>query len=143
MIQLDHANLLSVAQYDDRQLELLHDLLVGRDLRRSVWLNAGVETASEELLKEVGAGGKSPRGEAQSWGDFCARQLRRLCRAGFFPMASLMIGLPGEREEHVRETLAWVQSLSDERLAVFPVLYAPLDGTPPPDPRKLRPCTGR
>ena len=45
-------------------------------------------------------------------------------------MASLMIGLPGEREEHVRETLAWVQLLSNERLAVFPVLYAPLDGAP-------------
>ena len=72
LIQLDHANLLSVAQYDDRQLELLHDLLVGRDLRRSVWLNAGVETASEELLKHVGGGGKLPRGEAASWGDFCA-----------------------------------------------------------------------
>jgi radical SAM superfamily enzyme YgiQ (UPF0313 family) len=139
LIQIDHANLISVAQYDDRQLTTLHDLLVGHDLRRSVWLNAGVETASEELLKESGAGGKSPRGEAERWGDFCARQLRRLCRAGFFPMASLMIGLPGERDEHVRETLAWVQSLGKERMAVFPVLYAPVDGGPPPDPRKLRP----
>ncbi len=143
LIQLDHANLLSVAQYDDRQLETIHHLLVGSDPRRSVWLNAGVETASGELLKEVGAGGKSPRGEAEGWGDFCARQLRRLCRAGFFPMASLMIGLPGERDEHLRETLAWVQSLSHERMAVFPVLYAPVDGGPPPDPRKLRPRTGR
>jgi len=119
---------------------LLHGLLVGRDLRRSVWLNAGVETASGELLKQVGAGAKLPRGETECWGDFCARQLRRLCRAGFFPMASLMIGLPGEREEHVRETLAWVQSLGDERMAVFPVLYAPLDGAPPPDPRRLLPA---
>jgi radical SAM superfamily enzyme YgiQ (UPF0313 family) len=140
LIQLDHANLLSVAQYDDRQLELLHGLLVSRDLRRSVWLNAGVETASGELLKQVSAGAKLPRGETERWGDFCARQLRRLCRAGFFPMASLMIGLPGEREEHVRETLAWVQSLGDERMAVFPVLYAPLDGAPPPDPRRLLPA---
>jgi radical SAM superfamily enzyme YgiQ (UPF0313 family) len=138
LIQLDHANLLSVAQYDDRQLETIHHLLVGDDHRRSVWLNAGVETASEELLNEVGAGGKSPRGQTQRWGAFCAQQLRRLCRAGFFPMASLMIGLPGERDEHVRETLAWVQSLSNERMAVFPVLYAPVDGASPPDPRKLR-----
>ncbi len=137
LIQLDHANLLSVAQYDDRQLAAFHDLLVGPDRRRVVWLNAGVETASGELLKQIGAGGKSPRGEVEAWGDFCARELRRLCRAGFFAMASLMIGLPGEREEHLRETLDWVQSLGDERMAVFPVLYAPLDGGPPPDPRRL------
>ena len=54
-------------------------------------------------------------------------------------MASLMIGLPGETDEHLRETLAWVESLGNERLAIFPVLFAPVDGTPPLDPRTLRP----
>ena len=54
-------------------------------------------------------------------------------------MASLLIGLPGERDEHVQQTLDWVESLSDQRLAVFPLLYAPLDGQSPPDPRGLRP----
>lgn len=139
LIQLDHANLLSVAQYDDPQLKVLHDLLVGPNTERSVWLNAGVETASGELLREIGGGGKMPRGQSERWGEFCARQLRRLCRAGFFPMASLMIGLPGERDEHVQKTLAWVESLGNERMAVFPLLYAPVDGSPALDPRKLRP----
>ena len=141
LIQIDHANLVSVAQYDDRQLATLHDLLVGGELRegagrpRYLWVNVGVETASEELLRGLGAAGKMRHGESEPWGDFCARQLRRLCRAKFFPMASLMIGLPGERNEHLQETLAWVESLGEERMAVFPLLYAPVDGTEPLDPR--------
>jgi radical SAM superfamily enzyme YgiQ (UPF0313 family) len=139
LIQVDHANVASVAQYDDRQLEALHDLLVGKDRGRYVWVNVGVETVSEELLRNAGAAGKRGREVSQPWGDFCARHLRRLCRAKFFPMASLMIGLPGERDEHVQETLAWVESLSDERMAVFPLLYAPVDGQDPLDPRSLRP----
>jgi len=64
-----------------------------------------------------------------AWGDLCAEQLRRLCRAGFFPLVSLIIGLPGETEADVRRTLEWVAAISKERLAVFPVLYAPIDGS--------------
>jgi radical SAM superfamily enzyme YgiQ (UPF0313 family) len=104
-----------------------------------VWVNVGVETVSEELLKEIGAGAKIGRRGDERWGDFCGGQLRRLCRAKFFPMASLVIGLPGETDEQLRETLAWVQSLGGQRLAIFPVLFAPVDGAPPPDPRGLRP----
>lgn len=140
LVQIDHANVASVALYDDRQLEVVHDLLVGDDHRRYVWLNVGVETASEELLKSAGAGGKLRHDASGSWGGFCAQHLRRLCRAKFFPMASLVIGLPGERDEHLWETLAWVESLNDERMAVFPVLYAPIDGAPPLNPRALRPA---
>jgi radical SAM superfamily enzyme YgiQ (UPF0313 family) len=139
LIQIDHANVSSVAQYDDRQLETIHNLLVGDDRGRYVWVNLGIESVSEDLLRTVGAGPKIGRRGDERWGDLCAGQLRRLCRAKFFPMASLMIGLPGETDEHLRETLAWVESLVGERLAVFPVVYAPVDGGPPPDPRELRP----
>jgi radical SAM superfamily enzyme YgiQ (UPF0313 family) len=139
LIQIDHANVASVAQYDERQLDTIHDLLVGSDRGRYVWVNVGVETAAEELLRGAGAAGKMGRRDSEPWGALCARHLRRLCRAKFFPMASLVIGLPGETDEHLRETLAWVESLRDERMAIFPVLFAPVAGEPPLDPRGLRP----
>jgi len=138
LIQIDHANMASVAQYDDARLKTIHDLLAGQNPQRYLWVNLGVETVSGELLKQIGAGAKCKCSESEPWGDFCARHLRRLCKAGFFPMVSLMVGLPGERDEQLQETLAWVESLGDQRLAVFPVLYAPVDGTAPPDPRRLR-----
>lgn len=138
LVQIDHANVTSVEQYDDGQLAEIHDLLVGDDHGRYVWVNVGVETAAGELLRSVGGGPKLGYG-GRNWGELCAAQLRRLCRAKFFPMASLMIGLPGETDEHLRETLDWVRSLGGERLAVFPVLHAPIDGSAPLDPRRLRP----
>lgn len=65
LIQIDHASMASVAQYEDSQLQAIHDLLVGQN--------------------------------------------------------------------------AQVESLADQRLAIFPVLYAPVDGSPPLDPSRLRP----
>jgi radical SAM superfamily enzyme YgiQ (UPF0313 family) len=139
IMQIDHASVAGVAQFDDEQLRAIHDLLTGPGTNRCVWVNLGVETAADDLLRQIGAAVKGARDITEPWGDCCARHLRRLCQAGFFPMASLVIGLPGERDEHLQTTLSWVKSLSDQRLAVFPVLYAPVDGSPPLDRRSLRP----
>jgi radical SAM superfamily enzyme YgiQ (UPF0313 family) len=138
LIQIDHANAVTIAQFDDAQLRAIHDLLAGPDARRAIWVNVGIETASAELLRAIGGGCKMNR-DAEPWDKFSARQLRRLCQSGFFPLASMMIGLPGERDEHLRATLDWVRSLQNERMAIFPVLHAPIDGGLPPDPRQLRP----
>ena len=89
-----------------------------------------VETAAGELLKANGGAAKMGRYPAADWGALCAEQLRRLCRAGFFPLVSLVVGLPGEQDADVRATLDWVRSLHDERLAIFPVFHAPIDGHP-------------
>jgi len=127
-VQTDHANVISVAAWSDEQLRELRLLMVGESGARYPWMNLGVESASGELLAQSGSaklGGVDPR----EWGDFAAEQLRRLIRAGFMPMASLMMRLPGETEAHVRRTLDWVESLSGEPVMIFPMLYAPIDGS--------------
>ena len=48
-----------------------------------------------------------------------------------------MLGLPGESRDDVAASLKWVRSLSDARLSVFPMLYAPLDGTEPFGPAAM------
>ncbi|OPZ80531.1 MAG: hypothetical protein BWY76_03330 [bacterium ADurb.Bin429] len=65
----------------------------------------------------------------EEWGGFCATQLRRLIRAGFLPMVSLILGLPGETPADVEATLHWIESFKGERITIFPVLYAPVDGS--------------
>jgi radical SAM superfamily enzyme YgiQ (UPF0313 family) len=131
LIQTDHANIISVGRWSDEQLRELRSLMVGTTGSQYPWMNLGVESASGELLARSGSaklGGVDPT----RWGGFAAEQLRRLIRAGFMPMASLMMGLPGEIPEHVRRDLQWVEGLAGEPLMIFPVLYAPIDGTPPP-----------
>jgi len=137
MIQTDHGNIVSVSQYSDDELAEVRNLLVGTTGQQHPWVNVGVETVSGALLKAAGCAAKlGPYSEA-SWADVCKTQLKRLCRAGFCPMASIVVGLPGETEEDTRRTLAWVRSMSDENLSIFPVIFAPIDGSPPPTARSL------
>ncbi|MCE7699539.1 MAG: hypothetical protein K8E24_012280, partial [Methanobacterium paludis] len=135
--QIDHANVVSIAQFSDDELRTARELLVGRTGCRYPWVNVGIETASGALLKANGGGAKIGPHGAGAWAEHCAEQVRRLCRAGFFPLTSLMLGLPGETEEDVRSTLAWVRSMEGERVSVFPMLVAPVDGSPIPRMRDL------
>lgn len=137
LLQIDHANLGSAAQFTDSELETLRELLTGGPPHRFLWVNVGVETASGALLKRHGGGAKLGGAAPEDWGRFSAEQVRRLIRTGYFPFVSLMIGLPGESEEDVIRTLEWVEQFRDERMAAFPLLHAPVNGDPAPAPRSL------
>ncbi|MDD2707681.1 MAG: radical SAM protein [Verrucomicrobiae bacterium] len=138
LIQPDHANLSSVAQWSDDELKEAWRLLVGKTGRKHPWVNTGVETASGALLAANGGRPKMGGVNPEEWGAFCETQIRRLCGAGFMPMASLVLGLPGETEDDVRKTLEWVERLGDVAVMIFPMFYAPLDGAPPVKMKSLR-----
>ena len=129
LIQTDHANITSVAAYADDALREIARLFVPEGQRHDfIWLNLGIESASGELLSANGGRAKMGSIPPQDWGDACLEQVQRLIRAGFFPFVSLLMGMPGEEPEHVEETIAWVDRLRGERVAVFPLFYAPIDG---------------
>jgi len=129
LVQTDHANIATVAQFSDGELEEVHRLFVGVGGRHDfVWLNLGVETAAGGLLAANGGAVKMRPFQPDDWADACFEQISRLTRAGFFPMISLLMGMPGETEAHVEETSRWVSRLADERVAVFPLFYAPING---------------
>ncbi len=137
LLQIDHANLSSIAQYSDEELVAIRQGLTGGPRHDYLWVNVGVETASGRLLKENGGIIKLWGCGPENWAEFSAAQVGRLMRAGYFPFVSLMIGLPGETGDDVAQTLAWVRRFRDARLAIFPVLYAPVDGRQPPGPGAL------
>ena len=128
LLQIDHANISTVAAIPDADLAETYSRLSGGHPGRYVWVNLGVETASGELLKANGGGAKIRPYSTEEWGDVCREQVRRLARAGFFPLVSLVMGLPGETAEDIEVSLKWVHSIKDEKLAVFPMFLAPLDG---------------
>ncbi len=132
LIQTDHANVSSVAQYTDEELAEVRSAMTGGGRHEYLWLNLGVETASGALLAANGGRPKMGACAPEDWGSFCLEQVRRLVRLGYFPLVSLIVGLPGETPQDVERTLDWVGQLAGERLAVFPVFHAPLDGACPP-----------
>lgn len=129
MIQTDHANIGSVAEFSTDQLREVRRLLAGEpDGAEVVWLNLGVETAVGELLARNGGRAKMVNCDPDRWGEHCMEQVLRLERAGFFPLVSLVLGMPGETADGVRQTLEWVRQLEGHKAAVFPVFYAPVNG---------------
>ncbi len=129
LIQADHVNVTSVARMSDGDLEEVGRLLAGNAGGGTAWVNLGVETASGRLLDDNGGGPKIRPFSADEWGDVTREQVRRLARLGFFPLVSLVAGLPGETDEDMRATIEWVRSIADERAGVFPLFHAPIDGS--------------
>jgi len=129
LIQADHASIRSVAAFSDEALAETRRLMAGRPGELSVWVNLGVETASGELLAASGGSAKMSPWGPSGWADACREQVLRLSRAGFLPMVSLVVGLPGESAPDVLRTIEWVESLpKDAPATVFPVFHVPVDG---------------
>ncbi len=126
LIQADHANVSSISRFSTDELREVRRLLAGDTGCGFVWLNVGVETAAGELLEAAGGGPKMRPFGAFEWADAARAQVVRLIEAGFFPLVSLVVGLPGEEEGHVRRTIEWVEGLRRHRLAVFPMFRAPI-----------------
>ena len=140
LLQADHVNVISIAAYSDDELAQVRHLLAGGAGRTPLsypWFNIGIETASGQLLQANGGRPKMGRTAPEDWGNFCREQLERLMRLGFVPMASLVVGLPGETPEDLQQTLEWVRALQGRPITVFPVIYAPVQGEPLPHLTRL------
>ncbi|NOY82393.1 MAG: B12-binding domain-containing radical SAM protein [Kiritimatiellaeota bacterium] len=127
LVQVDHVNVCSVAAISDRDLQRIRELLAVPG-QRFVWANIGVETVNGQLLAANGGRAKLRPYAPDEWAAGARDQVLRLVKAGFFPLVSLVTGLPGETPGDVRRTREWVRELRKERLAVFPLVYAPLSG---------------
>jgi radical SAM superfamily enzyme YgiQ (UPF0313 family) len=125
-LSIDHANVATVARFDDDDLASVQRLLSAGRPGYRVWLNLGVETAAGDLLAANSGRAKLGGCSPAEWADLCRRQVRRLSSAGFLPIVSLVVGLPGETPDHVEQTIAWVESLEDDPVAVVPVFLTPV-----------------
>jgi len=43
-------------------------------------------------------------------------------------MLSLILGLPGETDDHLQQTIDLIRRLEDTRAVIFPIFHAPLSG---------------
>lgn len=123
-MQIDHANVSSVAQLSLEELCEIRRLLQWQASTDHLWVNLGLESANGLLVQANGPGKMSPF-RAEDWEEMIKDVASKLQNAGFYGVYSVILGLPGETVGDVRRTHGLVKWLSTRRAVIFPVFYEP------------------
>jgi len=125
-IQIAHASLAPVV-YNRKIVEEIAPALVEKSLwycngKRCASIEIGIETGSEQLMKKHMKGKMLPY-EPEEWQDIVVQAIGTLNDNDIYPLATLILGLPGEREEDILATLELLDKLKDAKIFYVPLLF--------------------
>ncbi len=118
-VGISHFALSSVASAPNLIKDLSEILEVKKD---GEWMSGqcGVETGSPRLIRELMAGKAKPF-EPEQWPQVVADSFKILSDNNWVPCATLIIGLPGEKEEDVQLTIDLVSRLHEYKSLLVPL----------------------
>jgi radical SAM superfamily enzyme YgiQ (UPF0313 family) len=91
-----------------------------------VTAETGIETGSARLLRKYMAGKPLPF-KPEEWSEIVPQAFGVLNDNDWFPLATLIVGLPDETEDDVTETLELLDDLKDFNAFFVPLLFVPLE----------------
>jgi len=86
----------------------------------------GIETGSVRLMKKYMAGKMLPY-KPEQWKEIVSQAFGILNDNDWYPLATLIIGLPEENEDDVAETLELMDDLKGYNAFYVPLLFVPLE----------------
>jgi len=129
-IQLSHTSLAPVV-CDPGMIKEVAEVLIERywythNKKPIVTSETGVETGSVRLMRKYMAGKMLPY-EPEQWKEIVTQSFGILNDNNWYPLATLIIGLPDEKEEDVLETLELLDDLKDYNAFYVPLFFVPLE----------------
>ncbi len=125
-IQIAHASLAPVV-YDRKIVEEIAPILVEKSLwrcndKRCASIEVGIETGSVRLMEKYMRGKMLPY-KPEQWQDIVVQSLGILNDNNIYPLATLILGLPGEQEEDILATINLLDRLKGAKILYVPLLF--------------------
>jgi radical SAM superfamily enzyme YgiQ (UPF0313 family) len=125
-LQVAHASLAPVV-YDRSLVEEIAPTLVEKSIwtcrgKRCASVEVGIETGSARLMKRYMHGKMLPY-KPEQWQDVVVRSVELLNDNDIYPLATLILGLPGEREDDVLATIDLLDKLEGSKIFYVPLLF--------------------
>jgi radical SAM superfamily enzyme YgiQ (UPF0313 family) len=129
-VQPSHSSLAPVVA-DPGMVKEVADVLIEHNWyyhgkKRIVTSEIGLETGSIRLMRKYMAGKMLPF-KPEEWKKVVAQSLGIMNDNDWYPLATLIIGLPDELEEDVIETLELMDDLRDYNAFYVPLFFVPLE----------------
>jgi radical SAM superfamily enzyme YgiQ (UPF0313 family) len=129
-IQPSHMSLAPVV-YDPNMIRDVAEVLIDHNwyqhgAKPIVTSETGIETGSVRLMRKYMAGKPLPF-KPEQWKEIVIEAFGILNDNDWYPLATLIIGLPDEEEEDVAETLELIENLKDYNAFYVPLFFVPLE----------------
>lgn len=129
-IQPAHAALAPVV-YDPKMIEEIGPVLREKSYwvtneTRHVSVEVGIESGSVRLMKKYMPGKMRPY-KPEEWQDVVIKAIEIMNENFIWPLATLIVGLPGETEKDTIETLELIDKLKGNKLFFVPLLFTSED----------------
>jgi len=129
-IQPAHMSLAPVV-YDPIMVKEISEILIEHSFYRFngkpiVTAETGIETGSTRLIRKYMAGKTLPY-KPEEWQELVCQAFGILNDCNWYPLATLIIGLPDETEDDTEETLELLDDLGKYRAFLVPLLFIPLE----------------
>ena len=122
-----HASLAAVkyAEEHGRIVSRIAELVLDGDKRPFIGLETGIETGSVKLARKIMPAKAAPY-PAEKWPDIVEDAFSIMTEAGLLPAATFILGLPGETEEDVYQTIELLDRLRPYPSLIVPMFFVPM-----------------
>jgi radical SAM superfamily enzyme YgiQ (UPF0313 family) len=129
-IQVSHMSLAPVVN-DPQMIRELAEILIERSWysfgkKDIITAETGIETGSTRLMKKY-MGGKMLPYKPEQWREIVTNAFGILNDNDWYPLATLIVGLPDEKEEDVLDTLELMDKLKGYNAFYVPLFFVPLE----------------